>query len=188
MSFHLYINIIDKRFLSSNNWNNINKIFKQQSSIWRPGRRLVMRDGLTNDEYTIFLVYVALLYREFLINYVKKRQWEKFWIPLSPKYAKYKEYKNYYPNIWMATGTLINSISIWYDKLRDRIVIGIDEKKKYKYGNRNIPIYLVAKFLEYGTEKGLPARPLFRRARDRVSKDIKKYYNNFKNLINLIGE
>ena len=214
-SMHLYINILDQSFLQHSKWGEINKIFKQQSPNWSPGKIIFNKDNQSLDSYTLFIIYVALIYREYLIQNVRNRSWEKYWIPLDEKYLNRKKRKGYYENTWMATGALINNISIWNEEKEHRIVIGIDEKKKVKVGKKKIPLILIAKWLEYGTTKnvlkpreritkkdvehlklggvkkkkhfGIPARPLFRKARDYISKNINTYYKDFSSMLEMLG-
>ena len=190
---NVYINVIDPSYLNGKYWGNINRIFKQQSPNWSPGKRLFGKSDYTDDEYSLFIIYIALLYREMLKEIVLARKYEKFWIPLNPKYLKSKVKKGLYPNTWMRSGILVDNISISLDNNKKKIRIGIDENLKYTTEGRDIKVLDVARFNEYGTtthtgEPGIPARPLFRRVRDRISKDMGKYYLEFQHLISLIGE
>jgi phage gpG-like protein len=188
----IYINVIDEKFRSTSKWKEINNIFNNQSPTWNPGIKLPLK---TNPEmFELFVLYIALLYREYLINVVKNtRGYEKFWIPLSPKYLAQKKKDGRFENIWMNTGTLINSISISYNDQRKQVRVGIDEYKVYKLPGRKgkrgpkktLPIILVAKWMEFGTEK-MPSRPLFRRVRDYISKNIKRYEKDFIDLMKLM--
>lgn len=186
----IYINVIDPSFMSAKYWRDINLIFKQQSPTWKPGKKLFDIERYSKDENFMFILYIALIYKAYIIEVVKSRRWEKFWIPLNKKYLADKIRKGFYPNTWMRTGRLIESISIHYDKARKRVRVGIDGRLKYTHRTKSgktysVPILLVAKWMEYGTVK-MPARPLFRRARDFISKNIKRYYIDFISMIDTL--
>ena len=181
----LYINVISSELKDNKYWKEFNDIFIQQSPNWRPGQTYFGKDKYSKNRYACFLIYIALLYREFLINVVKERKWEKFWLPLSKKYLDWKKKNGRFENTWMNTGKLINSISISWDASRKRIRIGIDGRLKVD----GIQLLQIAKWMEYGTARedgklpGCPARPLWRRVRDYISKNISRYYKDFEDLL-----
>ena len=191
---YVYINVIDPSFnnATTSQWQYINNIFQSQAAIWKPGSRMFKRlqAQYDLDDYLTFVIFVALVYRQYIQSIVRSRRWEKFWIPLSAKYLKRKQRQGYPENIWLRTGTLINAISIGYDKAKKMITIGIDPKLKYKIPgiptNRQPLVLLVAKWMEYGTQNGLPARPLFRRAKEFIGKNIRRWFNNWESLINTV--
>lgn len=172
---------MDDSYKKNAKWNFINEVFKVKSSIWTPGKNLFrMKDAdkVIEDRQFAFILYISLLYKEYLQEMVRNRGWEKFWIPLTPKYLERKKQLGRYENIWMNTGTLINSLEIIPDYQNDFVIVGIDPRAKYSYLGESISILQVAKFMEYGTEK-LPPRPLFRRGRDYISKNISRFKKDF---------
>lgn len=183
----IYINCVDPKFMSNTYWRSINKQFNNQSPTWKPGKYIFNKEKYTSDEFFIFVIYITLLYREFIVTVVKKRKWEKFWIPLNPKYLKWKKSHGRFENMWMNTGTLIDSISISWDEKLQKIKVGIDGRLTYKVKGRRIPILLVCKWMEYGTCK-MPARPLWRKARQYISKNIRRYYQDFEKMMTLLAE
>ncbi|MGE5862325.1 MAG: hypothetical protein ACM31H_01015 [Nitrososphaerales archaeon] len=175
---NIYINIIDKKYKINNKWNKINSYFRNIEK-WEPGKKKYIDVDI--DKQEAFTLFIALIYKEKLLQIVKQRKWEKFWIPLSYNYLKYKKRKGYPENIWIRTRLLINSISIWYDTNKEKIIIGIPENIYYEDNNIKIPVLVVAKWMEYGNAK-IPPRPLFRRVQMDISKQISGYYNEFDKL------
>jgi len=179
----LYLDVLDPNYTLSQDWDAINSKFLFKFGEWHPGQNLfknVIQTKWGSDRYAAFIIYIAVIYKETLVQNVKDRGWEKFWIPLSHDYKEWKIKKGRYPNIWMSTGKLIDSVGIYPDWSRQQIMIGIKENVWYKSKYGSIPVLWVAKWLEYGTSRGLPSRPLFRRTRDMISKNISRYYEDFK--------
>ena len=85
---------------------------------------------------------------------------------------------NYSLKIWEATGKLKSSIRVF--KFKTYIAIGFDERIKYDNKVPAIKVNLVARFLEFGTSRGIPARPLFRNCVLYTSKHINDIYRNYK--------
>jgi hypothetical protein len=192
----IFINVLETKYVSSKFWVDINKQFKQQSSTWRPGRSIKSRGLLNEDEFSLFVMYVGLLYVAFLKQAAWERRFEKYWIPLNPKYLQYKKSHGFYENMWLSTSQLIDAIEIWYDKSNERVVVGIKDNVYKKIPGSKVRVKLldICKFLEFGTcsangsKAKCPPRPLFRLARDKISRNIGQYYREFSHLIDLIGE
>lgn len=105
------------------------------------------------------------------------------WAPLSISYLTYKQRKNLSLNIWEATGYLKNSITV-FKKFTNFIAVGFQQKQYYP--NSGAQVNMVARYVEYGTnrntvngKKTMPARPLFRPIASYVSKHISRYYKTY---------
>jgi hypothetical protein len=190
----IYLKVLDTKYVSNRFWTEYNSIFKQQMPTWKPGERL---KGIeSEDEYASFVIYIALIYRAYLKEVVFERRYEKYWLPLSKKFLEYKKNKGYYENTWLMTGQLIDAIEINYNSTKDQIEIGIPDNKYHKIRGvkRKVKLADIARFLEFGTSRengllpGIPARPLFRRVREYISKNIGRYYKEFSTMMDLIGE
>ncbi len=105
----------------------------------------------------------------------------KNWEPLSIAYYEYKEKKNLSLKMWEATGLLKNSITYW--KSGSYWFVGVSRDKIYP--KTSVKIHTVVRYMEYGTSK-MPARPLFRPVRDRLRKDIRIYWERFKQIEGII--
>jgi len=101
----------------------------------------------------------------------------KNWEPLSIAYYKHKEKHNLSLKIWEATSLLKNNITYW--RSNNMWVVGVDRNKYYP--KTLVKIHTVIRYMEYGTHK-MPARPLFRPVKDRLSKDIRMYWERFKKM------
>ena len=77
--------------------------------------------------------------------------------------------------MWEATELLKDNISYW--KSGSTWMVGVRRDKVYP--NTTVKVHTVVRWMEYGTTK-MPARPLFRPVRDRLSKDIRMYWERFK--------
>jgi len=184
--FHIIINVIDPKFQNASIWKRINSVYKAKGSKWSPAKKIFGIKNRANEDYMLFILYISELYREYLYQIVINQEFKKIWIPLSPDYLKRKIKEGYPENMWFRTGELLDAIEIKYQKGQSRIKIGIDERRTTKVGKTTVKLILIAKWLEYGTKK-LPARPLFRPAKDYISRHIRRYADNFYELIEPIS-
>lgn len=134
--------------------------------------------------YQDFLIFMAVtLAKEFERAIDTQRYKGTKWAPLSVSYLTYKQRKNLSLNIWEATGFLKNSITI-FKKFNNFIAVGFQQKQYYP--NSGVQVNMVARYVEYGTnrntvngKKTMPARPLFRPIASYVSKHISRYYKAY---------
>ena len=134
--------------------------------------------------YQDFLIFMAVtLAKEFERAIDTQRYKGTKWAPLSVSYLTYKQRKNLSLNIWEATGFLKNSITI-FKKFNNFIAVGFQQKQYYP--NSGVQVNMVARYVEYGTnrntvngKKTMPARPLFRPIASYVSKHISRYYKDY---------
>ena len=134
--------------------------------------------------YQDFLIFMAvILAKEFERAIDTQRYKGTKWAPLSVSYLTYKQRKNLSLNIWEATGHLKNSITI-FKKFNNFIAVGFQQKQYYP--NSGVQVNMVARYVEYGTnrntvngKKTMPARPLFRPIASYVSKHISRYYKAY---------
>lgn len=117
-----------------------------------------------------FVRYLAITMKKMLRSSIKDQYYKRYWEPLSPSYAKFKEEHGLSENIWEATGKLVDSIS--YQKRGDKYVIGIRPGSKYPNGTS---VLMVAKCMEFGT-KNMPARPLFAPVIRYIKRHIRVYW------------
>jgi hypothetical protein len=144
---------------------------------WRPGLQTIKKE-LSELNYAKFLLYMAEMCQRELISAIDKQRYKKdvkIWPPLNMKYLKYKKKHNLSTNIWEATSTLKNGISIF--KRGDYIVVGF--KKTATYPNTTLKINKVAGYVEYGGVKLRP-RPLFRKIPEYLRKNVDRSYKKFK--------
>ena len=142
--------------------------------------------------YQDFLIFMAVtLAKEFERAIDTQRYKGTKWAPLSVSYLTYKQRKNLSLNIWEATGFLKNSITI-FKKFNNFIAVGFQQKQYYP--NSWVQVNMVARYVEYGTnrntvngKKTMPARPLFRPIASYVSKHISRYYKAYLKEIGKLG-
>ena len=142
--------------------------------------------------YQDFLIFMAVtLAKEFERAIDTQRYKGTKWAPLSISYLTYKQRKNLSLNIWEATGYLKNSITV-FKKFNNFIAVGCQQKQYYP--NSGAQVNMVARYVEYGTnrntvngKKTMPARPLFRPIASYVSKHISRYYKAYLKEIGKLG-
>lgn len=96
------------------------------------------------------------------------------WAPLSTGYEEYKRAVGLSPNIWKATGFLVDSIKVY--KKGGCYVIGINPNLKYP--KSNVSVLFVAECMEFGT-RYMPARPLFAPTIRFMRRHVRKYWEAF---------
>lgn len=150
---------------------------------WRPGLPLINdpKYGLStlqiNEKLRILSDFSEYLARQ-MQKLLKSRIYTQYrylrWAPLTPGYAEFKKKAGLSPNIWEATGLLVNSIV--YYREGDTYVIGIDPKACYP--NSNVKVLFVAECMEFGT-RYMPARPLFGPTVNFMRRNVRKYWEMY---------
>lgn len=124
-------------------------------------------------EFTRYMAIVIINRVKFAVQHQKigKKSMKEAYKPLSEPYnSKKGKNKN---KFWMNSGYLINNITTFRDG-RGRWNIGYPKNIKHPAGDieaSNIMLYL-----EKGTKKGLPPRPLFTPILRMVAKNIDGYF------------
>lgn len=143
---------------------------------WRPGRVIIEKD-YPDSTFHIgrFAHYMADVMAEELVKAIDRQRFSYKWKPLSVSYFELKKKKNLSLNIWEATGTLKDNITVYRS---DNVwVVGIHRYKMYP--GTNVRIYQVVKYMEYGTDR-MPARPLFRPLALYLRKNIRVYWERYR--------
>lgn len=151
----------------------------QTGAFWKPGSILATDEE--RKHLRKFAKYMADVMAMELQKAIDKQSYiynnYKNWEPLSIGYYEYKKKKNLSLNMWEATSLLKDSITYW--RSNNVWVVGVNRRKYYP--DTLVKVHTVIRWMEYGTNK-MPARPLFRPVRDRLSKDIRMYWNRFKKM------
>ena len=131
---------------------------------------------------------LAREYKKQLLRHIENQDFN--WKELSPDYLKYKQEKGLFEKIWKSTGLLKESIEVFKTE-QGTWFAGIQGNAKYPDGT-SIP--MVALVHEFGSpSRGIPARPLFRRTRQVMLKNINKFVRtenkkHIKYLVNKINK
>lgn len=102
------------------------------------------------------------------------------WEPLSRPYLLSKARRGLSTNIWEATSQLKNTLSV---RKSTGMVLTIGWKRSEHHKGSKIPIYKIARSLEYGTMK-IPPRPLFRVVFSKIERNLSKYYEEYLDSVN----
>jgi len=151
----------------------------EAGAIWSPG--IVMATAEERKYLSRFAKYMSdvmsMELEEAIDNqsyiYNKYQNWE----PLSIAYYEHKRKNNLSLKIWEATSLLKESITYW--RSDNNWVVGVP--RNIYYQKTGVKVHTVVRWMEYGNER-MPARPLFRPVRDRLSKDIRMYWERFKKM------
>lgn len=104
-----------------------------------------------------------------LIAAVINQQLSRAWAPLSKAYKAHKVKYGLNPGMWVSTEKLINSlcldISVGVEFVFARILCHPGQL------HNGVPMWMIAKYLEYGTRK-IPPRPLFRPIAESIHRDM----------------
>lgn len=169
----------------------------EDNRIWSPGERKIGKISVLPPKALEklrgwFVKFIASMYVGELQEAIKDQRYAHAWIPLSPQWLKLKEEMGWSENIWEATGHLLESISFW--RTSKGWVVGVDPKAKYrgkKFHGQTLSVRLVALWMEYGTGEraeggkgtpghpGMPPRPLFRPLRERMRRDMSRWWSIF---------
>lgn len=150
---------------------------------WRPGLHKIP-PRLRSRYQGKFARYMAEVMKLELKRAIKTQRFKvtEKWPPLSIDYYQYKQRKNLSLNMWEATSLLVDSITVY--RSGSSWVVGIDRRKKYP--NTEVRVYMVARYLEYGTTVGgmvrIPPRPLFRPLARYLRKHVADYWKVFMRL------
>lgn len=139
---------------------------------WDPGKKML--EGQTKVVKNSFHEYLAYEFVNEVKRAIDTQKYKKKWKPLSPQYLAYKRRKGLSPIIWQATKQLKSSLKVSQSK--GVYTIGWD--KRIRHNKSKIPLYRLAKYMEFGTIK-MPPRPLFRFILDNMSKNISRYWKKF---------
>lgn len=152
------------------------------NGVWKPGSPLINdpKYGLNTmtpeqkiEILTDFSKFLADNLQRLLIKRIKTQYHYLRWKPLSPGYAEFKRKLGLSPNIWEATGTLVNSITVYRES--SYYVVGVDPYRRYPDGTNML---FVAKCMEFGT-RYMPARPLFGPTINFMRRNVRKYWELF---------
>lgn len=138
---------------------------------WSPGAKLLAGEPIA--KINAFERYIADIFVEEVKKAIDTQKYSGKWAPLSTRYLKSKVRKGQSPHIWEATSQLKNSLKVYG---KSPLVIGWD--KRYVHKESRVPLYQIARKLEYG-DLQVPPRPLFRYIFEYLSKNIRKFYNKF---------
>jgi hypothetical protein len=132
--------------------------------------------NLDTKTWREFVAFMAIQYKKELVKAIDTQRFAKKWKPLNVAYLEKKRRMGLSLNIWEATGQLKESIIVI--KKRGAWVVGPDPDAYY-HRTKPVRILLVAHWLEYGTKRGIPPRPLFRNVTSYMRKHIRDYYIKF---------
>lgn len=121
-----------------------------------------------------FADYVAREYRDRLRRAVIRQELAGSWKPLNEAYRDSKVQNGLNPGMWIATSRLIESVVVIRTPMA--MVVGIDRRKVNKESKTHL--WLIAKALEYGTDK-IPPRPLFRPIKRKLERDLPRLFVKF---------
>jgi hypothetical protein len=121
-----------------------------------------------------FAHYIADIYRDELVLAIETQRYKSKWEPLDPKYLAWKKSQGLSTKVWESTSLLKDSITAY--RSNNKWVVGINPRVKYP--GSGVPVYKVARWLEYGTSV-IPARPLFRPVKQLVQGRMRKYWDRF---------
>lgn len=139
---------------------------------WDPGVRLL--DNESQRLKTDFQRYMAREYVRLIKLCIDDQRYKSKWKDLTPGYLEYKRKHGLSLNIWEATGELKNALKV---TIRGRsIVIGFDKRSGHK--GSKAKLYMIAKWMEYGTIK-MPPRPLFRVVYMYMSANVNYFLKKF---------
>lgn len=170
----------------------------EYNKIWTPGKKkaLALKHlpvKVREKLFDYFTQYMVDVYAEELVKAIDSQRFKRLWEDLTTRYLKHKKDMGWSTKIWEATGLLKNSITYWrVHRTPKAVAIGIKAGVLYptETGKR-LEVRKVAQWMEYGTGEqaeggkgkngfpGMPPRPLFRPMRDRMSKDISRYWRKF---------
>jgi len=111
-----------------------------------------------------------------LITAVIKQQLVHMWSPLSKAYKAHKVKYGLNPGMWVATHQLIESLCLDISVGREFVFARIlcNPKKSHN----GVPMWMIAKYLEYGTRR-IPPRPLFRPIAETIHRDLSQLLERF---------
>lgn len=141
---------------------------------WKPALVIARKDPDKQKLLGQFAHYIADIYVEELVDAVNSQKYEGKWEPLTPEYKAWKVSQGLSSKIWEATSLLKDSISVW--RSGSAWVVGIE--KNIRYPGSNVPVYKVARWMEYGTSR-MPPRPLFRPVKDHIQRNMRSHWNDF---------
>lgn len=141
---------------------------------WRPASR--MAKGSREKERLLgqFAHLIADIYRDELVNAINSQRYKGQWEPLDKDYLEWKRRQGLDTRIWIATGMLRDSISVY--RSNGAWVVGINQRMRYP--GSKVHMYKVLRWMEYGTSR-MPARPLFRPVKRLIQGRMRKYWNQF---------
>jgi len=120
-----------------------------------------------------FASWLADTMAEMLVDYINLQHYLGRWTPLSPAYKEWKESVGLSTDIWIATGTLRDSIRS--KKISGGYSVGPDPHAEYENG---VSVLDVARWMEFGTSR-MPARPLFGPVTDNIRKHSRAFLKRF---------
>jgi hypothetical protein len=169
----------------------------EDGRIWSPGERTIGRMTLLPKKTadTIrrwFAKFVAKEYVRKLGEAIDGQRYKDAWHPLSREWLDVKERMGWSWKIWEATGRLKEHIGMWYGSRGWTIGVDPDAVYPHEYWkDKRLRVKWVAQWMEYGTGEraedgkgepgwpGMPPRPLFRPLRERMSKDMPRFWEVF---------
>lgn len=146
---------------------------------WHPGKRMLQKEMGDDYEryYPDFLWWLAHKYRDTVQESIDEQRWKKTrdWPPLSIGYYKYKEKHDLSLKMWEATGYLKEHIKII--NKNSYLVVGFGNDT---YPDSAVKLLLVAKVLEYGSDKvNVPPRPLFKPVYRYIGRHVRRYWEKY---------
>lgn len=140
---------------------------------WSPGEKMLASQSQSVRK--AFERYIAYLFVDEVRLAINTQRYKSKWKPLSPQYLQYKIRRGLSPHMWESTTQLKNSVQVMGEG-SSTITIGWDKRTLHK--TSKIPLYKLARYMEYGTRR-IPPRPLFRYLLEYISKNISRYWKKF---------
>ena len=125
-----------------------------------------------------FAIYILRLFKSLVLFSIKNQKFRVKFPPLSPNYVAYKKRMRGKLGFWEFSQFLQSNLQYWRLK-KGSYAIGF--KRNIIHPMSGEKLYKIAKWVEGGTSRGIPPRPLFRPIATSISKHI--YDIHFKNFI-----
>ena len=134
-----------------------------------------------------FLRYLVERIVERLNKVIRNQLYANRYEGLSKSWASFKKRMGLDPGYWIASGQLKDSIQWWYSSKYKRFLVGVHPRlkhRKYMEGGvyktvKTVKMVDIIRWLEKGTRRGIPARPLFSKVFEEFQKDLDKHYINY---------
>lgn len=144
---------------------------------WKPGYNSYKK-SMSDEQYRDFQMFAAEYLRSEIVRAIDNQRYKNKWKPLSINYIAWKKKNNLSLKMWEATGTMKSEVKVF--KKGNFIAVGFRQRDVYP--KTPVKINLIARFLEFGSNKKKdrpPSRPLFRPLMERLRKDVGECYKKY---------
>lgn len=131
-----------------------------------------------------FARYIAQEITNQVRTAIKSQKFKVAFKPLTPLYLDYKKRNKLELGFWRSTDFLLNHVTYW--KYQNEYRIGFQQNVTYinDDGEKTIPIYKIAQYLEFGTRDKsgrtkIPARPVFGPVVKYISKNVTFFLDKY---------